>query len=139
MLRPPISVRVFFVILLSPVAAVFAFGGFESILAGGWPAGLLIMGLAGVVVLLEIHTLRTAMSIQDGMLTIHGLRRRQIPLGSISRIGMTPSRTYPGLQLVSIIGTDGKTLYQLAPIWDRRAVASWAERIPIPFGPAGPG
>jgi hypothetical protein len=139
MLRPPISVRVFFVILLSPVAAFFALVGFESILVGGWPAGLLVMGLACFVILLVIHTWIRAMSIQDGMLTIHGLRRRQIPVGSISRIGMTPSRTYPGLQLVSIIGTDGKPLYQLAPIWDRRAVASWAERIPIPFGPAGPG
>ena len=135
MLRPPISVRVFFVILLSPVAAFFALVGFESILVGGWPAGLVAL----VVVLLEIHTWTRAMSIQDGMLTIHGLRRRQIPLASISRIGMTPSRAYPGLQLVSMIGTDGKPLYQLAPIWDRRAVASWAERIPIPFGPAGPG
>ena len=75
------------------------------------------------------------MSIQNGMLTIHGLRRRQIPVASISRIAMTPSRTYPGLELVSIIGSDGRTLYQLAPIWDRRAVASWAERIPILFGP----
>lgn len=54
--RPPTSIRVFFVILLSPVAAFFALVGFESILVGGWPAGLVAVGLALVVVLLEIHT-----------------------------------------------------------------------------------
>ncbi len=134
-LRPPISVRVLAVCILAPGAAFFSLVAVASTLQDlrNWPIALVALALAGVVSVIAIHTLRRGISAQNGILTIHGLRRRQIPLSTVANIQMTPSRSYPGLLLLTFVGLDGQILGQLPPLWDLNAVASWAERVPIPF------
>jgi hypothetical protein len=134
-LRPPISVRALAVGILAPSATFFTLVAVASTLQDlrNWPIALVELALAGVVSLIAVQTLRRGISAQNGILTIHGLRRNQIPLSTVAKIQMTPSRSYPGLLLLTFVRSDGKILGQLPPLWDLNAVASWAERVPIPF------
>jgi hypothetical protein len=139
-LRPPLSVRLLAMCILVPVAAFFAVVAVGAILqsASNWPSTLIVLTLACVVGLLAVHTWRRRISAQDHTLIIYGLRRRQMPLSTVAEIRMTPSRSYPRLLLVSFIGTGGQVLFQLPPIWDLNAVASWAEGLHIPFARGRP-
>jgi hypothetical protein len=128
-------VRVLAVCILAPSAAFFTLVSVASTLQDlrNWPIALVALALAGVVSVIAVQTLKRGISAQNGMLTIHALRRKQIPLSTVAKIQMTPSRSYPGLMLLTFVGSDGQILGQLPPLWDLNAVASWAERVPIPF------
>ena len=134
-LRPPISVRVLAVCILAPSAAFFSLIAVASTLQDlrNWPAAFVALASAGLVSVIAVQTLRRGISAQNCILTIHGLRRKQIPLSAVAKIQMTPSRSYPGLLLLTFVGSDGKILGQLPPLWDLNAVASRAEGVPIPF------
>jgi len=134
-LRPPISVRMLAVCILAPSAAFFTLVAVATTLQdlGNWPVALVALALAGVVGVIAVQTLRRGISAQNGILTIHGLWRKQIPLSTVAKIQMTPSRSYPGLLLLTFVGSNGRILGQLPPLWDLNAVASWAEGVPILF------
>ena len=133
-MKPPVSVRVLAICIIAPSVAFFSVVAVGGILQGAtnWLVTFVLIALACALILLAIETMRRGISIQNGMLVIHGLRRKELPISAVVQIRMTPSRSYPGLQLVSFIGMDGRVIGQLPPLWDVTAVASWAERVPIP-------
>jgi hypothetical protein len=128
------SVRVLAVCILGPSVAFLSVIAVGAIVqsANNWPSTVVVAVMACVIALVLINALTNGISTQNGMLVIHGLRRKQMPLSAIAELRKTPSK-YPGLQLLGFIGTDGQILCQLLPIWDVNTVASWAARVGIQF------
>jgi len=133
--RPPLSVRILIMGLLGPCAVFFLIVVFEAVRqsASNWPGSLILVALAAAVALVAINTVGAEMSVRRGELVVRGLVRKRLPLSEIAEFAVRPSRSYAGLQLLSVVGTDGNVLHQFPPIWDLKAVESWAESVPIRF------